>query len=229
MEFNCFIIDDEPLAISLIESHLKRLPQFKVAGRFTNALDAFVELKSEPIDLLFLDIEMPEFNGLDFLKSVKDRPEVIITTAYREYAVDGFEHNCLDYLVKPISFERFVQSIDKFLSKKTTSTKVEAPKQKFIVVRADRKDVKIMLDDIIYIEGLKDYVKIILPNKTILTKESIGNFGKLLPNNKFIRSHKSYIVSLDKITAISSNDIQLGDIGLPVGRTYKNRVTHLYK
>lgn len=226
MKYKCFIVDDEPLAVEVIRIHLSKLNQFEISGAFTDPIEAFMATKNENIDLLFLDIEMPDFNGLDFIKSLKTRPEIIITTAYREFAVEGFELNILDYLVKPIAFERFMMSIDKFLEIKESkeTAQLTSEKEEFIIVRANRKLVKIDLDTILYIEGLKDYVKIVLDDDTILTKESIGNFFKRLNDEKFIRIHKSFIVSFDKISAVTSHDVEVGSKELPIGRNYKESV-----
>lgn len=224
MKYNCFIVDDEPLAIEVIESHLSKLEQFNVAGTYTDAVEAFIDIKTLSVDVLFLDIEMPDFNGLDFIKSMSQRPEIIVTTAYREFAVEGFDLNILDYLVKPIAFDRFIVAINKFLDKKAAKVQTLMPTENTIIVRADRKHIKIVLANILYIEGLKDYVKIVLPNKTILTKESIGNFFKHLNRDQFMRIHKSFIIAIDKVTAITSHDVEISEIELPIGRTYKKEV-----
>lgn len=221
MKYKCFIIDDEPLAVEVIENHLSKLEHFEVSGAFTNPIKAFISIKNSHIDLLFLDIEMPDFNGLNFIKSLKTRPEIIITTAYREFAVEGFELSILDYLIKPISFERFMMSIDKFLSIREKSKKSNL--QDYIMVRANRKHIKVDLANILYIEGLKDYVKIVLPDETILTKESIGNFNKHL-DDRFIRIHKSYVVAIDKISAITAYDVEIGETELPIGRNFKENL-----
>jgi len=228
MPYNCFIIDDEPLAIEVIENHLGKIPQFNVNGTFTDAVEAFMAVKYQQPNLLFLDIEMPGFNGLDFIKSMKVKPEIIITTAYREFAVEGFELNILDYLVKPIAFDRFMMAIDKFLTKRAESQH-DSSQSDYIMVRANRKQVKIKLEQILYIEGLKDYVKIVLEDRTILTKESIGNFYQHLDPKKFIRIHKSYVVAADKITAITAHDVEIGKTELPIGRTYKESLLHSIK
>lgn len=222
MPYNCFIIDDEPLAIEVIENHLGKIPQFEVKGAYTDAVKAFVAIKNQQIDLLFLDIEMPGFNGLDFIKSMKDKPEIIITTAYREFAVEGFDLDILDYLVKPIAFERFMRAIDKYLSKnQVILTDSSDTNLGYLMIRANRKHVKLNLADVLYIEGLKDYVKIFLKGEILITKESIGNFSKRLNQTDFIRIHKSYIISKDKITAITSHDVEIGKIEIPIGRSYK--------
>jgi DNA-binding LytR/AlgR family response regulator len=224
MNYNCFIVDDEPLAIEVIENHLGKLNHFKVVGTYTDAVEAFVAIKNQPVDLLFLDIEMPDFNGLDFIKSMKQMPEVIITTAYREFAVEGFELNILDYLVKPIAFDRFMKAVDKFLDTKKGAAHDSRYQKEYLMIRANRKLVRLNLSDILYIEGLKDYVKIILPDEMILTKESIGNFYKHLNEENFLRIHKSFIVAVDKITAITSYDVEIGKTELPIGRNYKENV-----
>ena len=221
--YNCFIVDDEPLAIEVIEDHLSKLQNFKVIGSYIDSIEAFIQYKNAEVDLLFIDIEMPDFNGLEFIKSLKNKPEIIITTAYRNFAVQGFDLNILDYLVKPIPFERFMQSIDKFIDKKSNQNHKEAvaDQQQFIIVRADRKNVKLFLDTILYVEGLKDYVKIVLRDKQLLTKQSIGNFEKSLQSNRFLRIHKSFIVGLDKVTAFTTYDVEIGRIEIPIGRSYK--------
>lgn len=221
--YNCFIVDDEPLAIEVIEDHLSKLQNFNVVGSYTDSIEAFVQYKSIEVDLLFIDIEMPDFNGLDFIKSLKNRSEIIVTTAYRNFAVQGFDLNILDYLVKPISFERFIQSIDKFLEKRRNQPeKISlSDVQEYITIRADRKYIKLYLKDILYVEGLKDYVKVVLKDKQILTKQSIGNFEKRLPSDHFFRVHKSFIVAINKISAYTTYDVEIGKIEIPIGRSIK--------
>ena len=220
-EFKCFIIDDEPLAIDVIVHHLKQLNQFEVSGTCTNALEAYKALKSVDVDLIFLDIEMPELSGLDFIKSIRIRPEVIVTTAYRDFAVEAFDLDILDYLVKPISLSRFMKAIDRFLDRKSESNHTNIGDPASLLIRAERKFLRINVSDIIYVEGLKDYVKIVLADRQILTKQSIGAFIKSLPKDDFIRSHRSFIVSKRNITAYTSHDVELGEIELPIGRSYK--------
>ncbi len=221
MKYKCFILDDEPLAIKVIEQYLSRLDQFDVAGMSTDPVRAFGMLKNTHVDLLFLDIEMPQINGLELMKTLSHKPEIIITTAYREYAVEGFELDVLDYLVKPIPFNRFLQSIDRFLKNKEQN-EYEAPGvQDAVYVRSDRKEIKVRFDEILYVEGLKDYVKIVSLDRHILTKISIGHFEEKLPSSKFIRMHKSFIVAIDMITAYTALDVEIGEIEIPIGRVYK--------
>lgn len=224
MTYNCFILDDEPLALDVIANYLNKLSNFKIVGSYTQSVEAFMNIKDKNIDLLFIDIEMPDFNGLDFIKALTDRPEIIVTTAYREFAVLGYDLNILDYLVKPIPFERFMQSIDKFLDKKKEQIHfVNENTNDYIIVRADRKFVKINLETILFVEGVKDYVKIVLEDKNVMTKQSIGNFEKLLNKNRFARIHKSYIVAIDKIAAYTNNDVEILKYELPIGRVYKKK------
>ena len=223
MKYNCLIVDDEPLALDVITSYLGKLSDFKVVGAYTDSVAAFLSIKEQHIDLLFIDIQMPDFNGLAFIEALKNRPEIIITTAFREFAVKGYDLNILDYLVKPIPFERFMQSIDKFLDKQNTNQLHNTNEQAtdFIMVRSDRKFIKINMKSILYVEGVKDYVKIVLEDTNVLTKQSIGNFEKLLNSTHFIRIHKSYIVAIDKITAYTNKDVEIQKYELPIGRVYK--------
>lgn len=222
--FKCFIVDDEPLALNVIEQHLSKFSQFEVCGKSTDPVEALTQIKRLQPDLLFLDIQMPEITGLDLIASIQHKPEIILTTAYREYAVEGFELNVLDYLVKPIPFKRFVQAIDKFLEQKlppsAPTLSGEAP-DSCIFVKADRKTIKVALADILYVEGVKDYVKIVLPAQKIITKISIGNFLKTLPKDQFIQVHKSFLVARNKISAFTAHDVEIGELEIPIGRAYK--------
>jgi len=221
-KYKCFIVDDEPLALNVIEQHLSKFSEFEVCGKSTDPVEALIQIKRLQPDLLFLDIEMPEITGLDLIASIQHKPEIIITTAYREYAVEGFDLNVLDYLVKPIPFKRFIQAIDKFLEQKLPHTAAPIPDDAaYIFVKADRKTIKIALDDILYVEGVKDYVKIVLPAQKIITKISIGNFFKTLPGDRFIQVHKSFVVAKHKISAFTAHDVEIGDLEIPIGRAYK--------
>ncbi len=220
--YKCFIVDDEPLALNVIEQHLSKFSQFEVCGKSTDPVEALTQIKRLQPDLLFLDIEMPEITGLDLIASIQHKPEIIITTAYREYAVEGFDLNVLDYLVKPIPFKRFVQAIDKFLEQKLPHTAAPIPDDPaYLFVKADRKTIKIALDDVLYVEGVKDYVKIVLPAQKIITKISIGNFFKTLPKDRFLQVHKSFLVAKNKITAFTAHDVEIGELEIPIGRAYK--------
>lgn len=228
MKFKCYILDDEPLALNVIEQHLAKFNQFEVCGKSTEPFEAMSEIKILQPDLLFLDIQMPDITGLELIESLQNKPAIIITTAYREYAVEGFELNVLDYLVKPIPFTRFIKALDKFLTQKlgpVPASSISSPEavsdSAFILVKADRKTIKIALDDVLFVEGVKDYVKIVLPQQRILTKVSIGNFMAELPGDKFLRIHKSYIVAKDKISAYTAHDVEVNQVEIPIGRVYK--------
>ncbi len=220
--FKCYIVDDEPLALNVIEQHLSKFGNFEVCGKTTDPVEALAQIKRLQPDLLFLDIEMPDITGLELIKSMQHRPQIIITTAYRDFAVEGFELNVLDYLVKPIPFNRFVKAIDKFLETKMPAADETATAgPSFIFVKADRKTIRLNLEDILVVEGVKDYVKIILPDHKIMTKVSIGNFLKELPPERFIQVHKSFIVNRSKITAFTAQGVELGEHVIPVGRVYR--------
>lgn len=225
--YKCYIVDDEPLALNVIEQHLSKFGVFEVCGKTTEPLEALTQIRLLQPDLLFLDIQMPEITGLELIESMQHKPEIIITTAYREYAVEGFELNVLDYLVKPIPFRRFVKAIDKFLEGKMPATAPAVPEDSsFIFVQADRKNMRVALNEILYVEGVKDYVKIVLPTRRIMTRMSIGNFFETLPPHQFLRIHKSFLVNRDKITAYTANGVEIGEFEIPVGRVYKEAFLH---
>ncbi len=229
MKTQCLIVDDEPLAIKVIESHIGKLPGLEVTGTCRNAVEAFDVLMKKPVDLVFLDVEMPEISGLDLLKSLKVRPAVIITTAYREFALDAYELDAIDYLLKPVSFERFFKAVSKYYYWKGSGSREvhgenDVSGSSFIYVRSDRKVVKVMLSDILFIESLKDYVKIHLDGEMIITKEKISHLEEKLPEKSFIRTHRSFIVAANKIRAFTAENIEIGNHEIPIGRTYKNSV-----
>ena len=218
----CYIIDDEPIAIAIIRRYLNKLDDFEVKASFEEPLEAFQALKKEPVDLIFLDIQMPGLSGLEMLKALTHKPAVILTTAHRDYALEGFELDVTDYLLKPIEFQRFLKAIDKYLERqRPVPTAAVTPSEASILVRANRKSIRVRLSDILYIEGLKDYVKIILPQETLLTKELIGEIEQRLPSEQFSRIHRSFIVPRDKIDAFTAMDVEIGKYEIPIGRTYK--------
>lgn len=226
--FECYIVDDEPIAIEILSAYIQRLDGFSLKGAFTNPVKAFEALQQSPADLLFLDIQMPELTGLELLRSLRRRPEVILTTAYREFALDGFELDAVDYLLKPVAFDRFLKAIDKFLArngKKTPETPPQVQEeQPHLFIRADRKNVKIYLHDILYLESLKDYVRIVTSNGKVLTKDTMTHFEETLPPERFLRVHRSFLVAKDKISAFSADGLEIGKITVPVGRLYKLNV-----
>ena len=229
MKTKCLIVDDEPLAQRVIESHMEKLDDLELAGKCSNAIEAMTWLKKEKIDLLFLDIQMPELSGIEFLRSLNHPPAVIFTTAYRNYAIDAFELDVMDYLLKPITFERFVKSVNKYYEHRSKQEPrvLENPGTKeeqtrFIYVREKKTMIKVMLCDIIYIESLKDYIRIFLETGgSLMTKQKISSMIDLLPADQFIRIHKSFIVNIEKITTLSPTHVGLKEKSIPIGRSYK--------
>ena len=226
----CLIIDDEPLAIKLIRTHLSRLESFEIAAECKSALKAVEYLQRENIDLMFLDINMPEINGLDFLKSIPDPPYVIITTAYREYAIEGYDLDVVDFLLKPISFERFLKAINRYcnrsrnLAVKNTNTPSESHEMKFIYIQDGKNIYKILYDDVLYFEGYGEYVKVITVSKNYMVRDSLSEFEHRFSTEYFIRIHKSYIVNIQKITGFNSIQVILKNTQLPIGRMYRDKV-----
>jgi DNA-binding LytR/AlgR family response regulator len=227
----CIIVDDEPLAIEILESYIARIEHLEIAGTFRNAVSAFTFLQTNTVDLIFLDIQMPKLTGIDFLKTLKQPPKVIFTTAYRDYAVDGFELEVVDYLLKPIPFERFLKAVAKVLHKPVTSvalpSKAENPSESFVYFKVDKKMVKTRMSDILYIESIKDYVKVKTAEKDIITQQKISYLEESLPKDIFLRVHRSFIVNVSKVDAYSATDIELGKHQVPIGRNYKNDVTKI--
>ncbi len=229
MSTKCLIVDDEPLAIEVIENYLDQLEGFEVTARCKNALQAFAVLEKEQVDLVFLDIQMPKLTGIDFVRSLQHPPKIILTTAYIDYAVEGYELDILDYLVKPISFERFFKAISKY-SKTKIGTKEkrtivpQSPlKKDYIYVKANKKNHKILFADILYLESVKDYIKLHLKERRLLVKTTLSDFEAQLPASMFLRVHRSYVVNLAYITAHTTQDIELGAIEIPIGGSYRQR------
>lgn len=226
---HCLIVDDEPVAREILENHLSRIPGFQLEGSCRSAVEAFKIINSTNIDLIFLDINMPEISGLSFARSINKNIKVIFTTAYREYAVDGFDLMAVDYLLKPISFERFSQAMLKYNNENRSehysmNEPVELEKNDFIFVRSDRKMIKINFSEVRYIESLSDYLKIHLEDKTIITRETISNLETMLPQNDFLRVHRSYIVALAKIQSYTNEEVEVGNHQIPISRSYKDEV-----
>ncbi len=221
MKYKCIIVDDEPLARELIASHLTHFDNFELISSFENALKAYAFLESNTIDLMFLDIEMPLLKGNDFLKKLKNPPKVIFTTAYREYAIEGYELNVIDYLLKPITFDRFFVSIEKFKQLQISKAPENLTNENHIFVSSGSKNIKIIFDSILFIESLKDYITIHLENgKSHHLKQNISAFEKVLDSN-FVRIHRSYIIQTKKLTAYSKNEVEINTIEIPIGSSYK--------
>ncbi len=223
---NCIIVDDEPIAREILENHLQKVDAVTVVAMCKNAVEAFNAINSNQIDLIFLDINMPEISGLSFAKSINKNIKIIFTTAYREYAVDGFNLQAVDYLLKPISFERLLQAVHKYLGENCTvntvsTTEIIQEKSDFIFVRADRKMVKIDFSEINYIESFSDYLKFHLEDKVVITRETISSIEAKLPTSDFLRIHRSYIVSISKIASFTNEFIEVDKKALPISRSYK--------
>jgi two-component system LytT family response regulator len=225
----CLIVDDEKLARSLIAAHLKQMNGFELVGSCASAIEASQYLNEQHIDLMFLDIEMPVLKGTDFYQSLSHKPSVIFTTAYREYAIDGFELEAVDYLLKPITFARFFKAIERFKGRKlTASTAVNQPTspQEHIFIRCDRKTVKVNLSEICYIQAMKDYLQIHTRQETLVTKATLKGLLASLPH-EFIQVHRSYVINQHQITAFTNHDIELGECEIPIGETYHMRIRHM--
>jgi DNA-binding LytR/AlgR family response regulator len=227
----CIIVDDEPLAIEILESYVGKIEQLKLQATFRNAVSAFTYLQQNVVDVIFLDIQMPKLSGIDFLKSLKNPPKVIFTTAFRDYAIEGFELEVVDYLLKPIPFERFLKAVAKVLHQPIASPSIENTKPEiaddFVYFKVDKKMIKTKMSDILYIESIKDYVKVRTPEKEIITQQKISYLEESLPKEKFLRIHRSFIVNRERIDAYSATDIEVGKFHIPIGRNYKSDVIGL--
>ena len=226
---SCIIVDDEPVAREILESHLSKINSIKVVDSCKSAIEAFNVINAEQVDLIFLDINMPEISGLSFAKSINKNIKIIFTTAYREYAIDGFDLQAVDYLLKPISFERLLQGINKYLDenswiKSDEPIAITSEKSDYFFVRSDRKMIKIGFSDILFVESISDYIKIHLTDKTVITRETIANTESRLPQKKFIRTHRSFIVSIPKIDSFTNEYIEINKKQIPISRSYKKEV-----
>lgn len=227
---NCLIVEDEPLAAKVLEKYIARLDHLHLVGMAENAVDAFNILNAKAVDLIFLDIKMPQLTGTEFLRSLRNPPSVIFTTAYRDFALEGFELAAVDYLLKPISFERFMTAVSKFQGRtgevisQSKKQLQDPPGQEYIFVREDKRMKKVMLNDILFVESIKDYVKIITSAGSVLTYLKMSYLEENLPNDRFIRVHKSFIVNINALQAFSATEIEIADIVIPIGRHYKQTV-----
>lgn len=228
--FRCIIVDDEPLAIKVLETHLKEFNDFKLVGSARNASKAFELLGKSKIDVMFLDVEMPKMDGISFLKALKDPPMVILTTAHRNFALEGFELDVVDYLLKPISLDNMMRAVTKLrrLQREDPSPKQEESyslvNEPFIFVKSERENVKIELQEIIYIESLKNHVKIVTKKKSYVTLVSISQMEARLPANLFLRAHKSYLVGVSHITNYTNTYLTLDRKSIPIGKIYKEKI-----
>jgi len=227
MSYTCLIVDDEQLARQLLKEYVSKITTLELKGMCKNPLEAMAILEREQIDILFLDIQMPELTGVEFVKTLQNKPAIIFTTAYSEYALEGYQLDVIDYLVKPFPLDRFLKAVNKATSfidlqrKALINHEIEG---EYVLLHADHKIYKVMLDDIQYIEGLKEYVSYFTREKRIIVLQSLKSIEESLPSDKFIRVHRSYIVPIHKIKTLDGNQVQIGDKLIPIGRSYKEDV-----
>lgn len=227
-KIHCMIVDDEPIARDIIVAHVEKIPSLHLIASCKNVVDATEVLRNERVDLIFLDINMPEISGLSLAKTIRNKTKVIFTTAYREYAIDGFDLHAVDYLLKPISFDRFLTAVHKFFDvskgNQVQSKALESPRNDYFFVRSERKMIKINFDEILYVESLSDYVKLHLQTRTIITRETISNIETKLPIDRFLRIHRSFIVSLNQISSYTNEYVEVANKAISISRSYKEQV-----
>ena len=227
----CLAVDDEPPALEVLKKYITSVHTLELAGTCADAIEAINFLRQNPVDLIFLDIKMPELLGTDFIKTLKNPPKVIFTTAYRKFAVEGFELDAVDYVLKPVSFERFLKAVNKVMELQLfNSAATNHPESMtgnnadWIYFRSERKMVKVAMNDILYVESLKDYIKVVTKNKAIITKNAISSLEETLPKNNFLRIHRSFIVAINKIDSYNSELIEIDKQELPISRMYRYEV-----
>jgi DNA-binding LytR/AlgR family response regulator len=234
MGLKCLLVDDEPPALKILEQYISMVDQLEIVGSCNNAFQAMEMLQKNKVDIIFLDIQMPKLTGISFLKALPHPPNVIFTTAFKDYASDAFDLDAVDYLVKPFSIERFLRAVNKIIQVNNRSPEEEkqaAPTDAgYLYFRSDRKMIKVFFEEILYIESIKDYIKIHRINdKPLLVKQSIGTLEDMLPAHRFTRVHRSFIVSIIKVTAFTSQDIEIGKIEIPIGRQYSAGLKGIFK
>lgn len=240
MKIRCAIIDDEFLARQYLKDYISKIPLLELIGDYSSPLKALDLLKNNSVDLLFLDIQMPDISGLDFLKTLEKKPFIILTTAYKEYALEGYELNVTDYLLKPFSFERFLKAVNKVADIFEKNRHIESPAEKqdviqsqlnknYLIIRADRKYYKINYDDLIYIEGQKAYVTFYTRRQQITALIALKELEKILPADRFVRIHKSYIIAIHKIHALEGNSIEIANKNLPIGKSFRRIVDDVFE
>ena len=231
--YNCLIVDDEHLARTLLENYLAKIPFLDLSGKCKNPLEAMKIMKEQKIDILFLDIQMPEITGIEFLKTLTDPPVVILTTAYQEYALESYQLDVTDYLLKPFSLERLVKAVNKAVKllelknsagQKSVAEQIQETEKNFLNIKVDHKIKRVSYDEIQFIEGMKEYLAVYTKSEKFITLDSLKNFEEKLPSNKFIRIHKSYIVSIDKISSLDGNQVNINNKLLPIGKSYKTEL-----
>jgi len=235
VQIKCIIVDDEPMARDVIRRYIQKIPTFNLLGEFGNAIDATLFLQEQAVDIIFLDIKMPQLSGTEFVRSLRNVPKIIFTTAYKEFAHEGFELDVIDYLLKPIRFDRFLRAINKAFPQKlqdaeavtSVTSEENKPATSFIYLRVDRKMIKVLLNDIVYIESDKDYVKVFTEKGFVITRQTIASVEAMLSDSLFIRVHRSYIVSLNKLKSFTAETLEIGDKELPIGKFYRNNFLKL--
>mgnify|MGYP003576309802 FL=1 len=225
----CLVVDDEPPAREVLKHFITEVPQLQLAGECSNAVQVMSFLQQQPVDLMFLDIQMPQLKGTELLKILKHPPKVILTTAYAEYALQGYELDVVDYLLKPVAFERFLKAVHKATqlhqpAQEAPTPAAEKGSEGFVYFRVDRKMVKVMLTDILYIESMKDYAKVVTATGTLVTRQSMNALEALLPERHFIRTHRSFIVALPKIKSFTHEIIEVDKTEIPIGKLFRNEV-----
>ncbi|MDR7372257.1 LytTR family DNA-binding domain-containing protein [Flavobacterium aquidurense] len=227
MKIKCVLIDDEPLAIKVLQNYFTNFPDFEVIATFNNSLEALDFINSTPVDAVFLDINMPMMTGFELISLIENKTKVIITTAFREFAAESYDLDVLDYLVKPIPLPRFIKCINKISTEFNlkNNIKVETVKSDaHIFIKVDKKMMKINIDEILFIEGMKEYIKVVTPDKTYITHKSLTSLSEELPAERFLRIHKSYVIALNKVKSIEGNRVQIQSYTIPIGRNYSKDV-----
>jgi len=227
-KFKCIIVEDEPLAAEVLEDYIGQVPFLELKATCSDAIYALEILQTQKIDVVFLDIHLPRVKGLDFIKMLKHRPQIIVTSAYRDYALDGYELNVLDYLLKPINFNRFLMAVGKLKTQVAPELLVNAqsaqPERAHLFININKKRVKIYLDEILFIESKREYISIVIKDRSYLTKFQLSEIEEVLANNNFIRVHRSFIVAKNKIDAFTASDVEIAGQQIPIGRSYKELV-----
>ena len=227
-KIKCIIIEDEPLAVKILSDYILQVPFLEIAGKFKDAILAADYLRDHDVDLIFLDIHLPKLKGMAFLKTLTNPPAVIVTTAYHQYAVEGFELNVTDYLLKPFEFERFLVAVNKVKSIPKDEQVLNGNNEKdFIFLNVNKKKVKILFPEIVYIESQREYIKIVTTKKTYISKISTKEIESVLPSNLFKRIHRSFIISLDKIESYNAETVEVNGISIPIGRGYRGVLEEL--
>jgi len=227
MKLRCLIVDDEPPALTILRSFIGHAEQLELAGSCSNALDAMQFLQQQPVDLIFLDINMPRLLGTEFVRTLRHPPKIIFTTAHKDYALEGFELDAVDFLLKPFSFERFLRAVNKLMDGAAPSTP-EKKAEPFLYFRVDRKMVKVQLEEIVYIESLKDYSRIVLAGgKALVMKKPISVIEEMLPAHLFLRIHRSFIIAINRVTAFTQNDVEINGQEIPIGKLYRHQLARL--